>query len=174
LLHLCWLGALNSGSRFTKRLGRLKVLLPEKINTDVARILELQRLLAPTMAAKWIVMKVIGDQNLIINDNGYIPYWDSPFNQSGYALPLTQNYILGILPNLQKPIAYMENNTWYPVILYADLESNDQLGFNKISIEYAKNFIYGDTKALLEIYSRPKNQEVISLPEPIELDSLLV
>jgi hypothetical protein len=153
-------------ARFNKRIEWLKDIPLAENNTNGARIMELQRLLAPMLAANWIVMKKRGKENFIINDNGYIPYRDGPSGQTGYAIPLTQDYILGFLPNLIKPIAYKENNIWLPVIHYVNLDINNHVGFNESSVQFAKKFIYGDSKKLLEKYSKKSIYNEINMPEP--------
>lgn len=156
-------------SRFEERLGPLKEFPMSTDNSDKARIMELQRLLAPILAAEWILMRTEGNEKLIINDNGYIPYFDAQLNQAGYALPVTPNYILGIIPNLQRPIAYNEKDCWFPIIRNVNLDPNNHLSFNKSSTDFARRFIFGSSEDLLSRYSRDRKLTPQNMPEPAQV-----
>lgn len=142
--------------RFKKR---IKDLAPEN-NTDTngARLFELQRILAPILAADWIVLEIKGAGSVILNDVGFTPFVDGPTSKCGYAIPLDIKHILILVPNRKRAVAKLINNTWYPMIKYANLLTGHHFSFNRQLAVFALNFIIGPSENSIKPYinaSRP-------------------
>lgn len=64
----------------------------------MARLFELQRLLVPVTAARWVVQHCAPGANVITNDLGLVVTYDRDTGNSGWAIPLTSNIILALSP----------------------------------------------------------------------------
>ena len=130
-------------TRFERRILEIQLdlekLSPDNIN--FGRILEIQRLLTPILAANWIVFNIQGNEELITNDIGYAPFRNLPTGEIGFSIPLDTKHILGIMPRKERIIAYAENNEWFPVIQYEDLLT-DIKDINKSISSIAQNFTF--------------------------------
>jgi len=130
-------------NRFNSRLNALGIETISKDNTNGARLFELQRLLAPVIASKWIVIKVNGDRYLITNDLGYAPFVNPHTGDKGIAIPLGLHHILAISPLMARTIAYADGGSWIPVIEYVEEPPNSHLALNNILAFAAQRFIFG-------------------------------
>jgi hypothetical protein len=68
-------------------------------DTNVSRIMELQRLLAPVMSARWMVMHTRSDHPVITNELGFTLFRPPDGSSDlGIAIPLGPHTILGLIP----------------------------------------------------------------------------
>jgi hypothetical protein len=137
-------------------------------NTNNARLLELQRLLAPILGAKWIVLETTGKAPVIINDIGYAPFRHKTISDFGFAIPLNLNHILVLVPMRNREIIEVKNGHWFPIIQYSTLFPDNHIGLNNILTRNARRFIFGSEKALIQsLLQQESNPSPV--PEPGEL-----
>jgi len=118
-------------------------------NTNGARLFELQRLLGPVVAAKWIVINLSGVTPLVTNDLGYAPF-DNPWTGDwGLAIPLAPEHVLAIVPQQERVLLEGHGSTWVPVIDYVDASPDNQIGLNHATAAIAQRFIFGPDKEAL-------------------------
>jgi Protein of unknown function (DUF4238) len=90
------------GARYSGRLTRQGVgpELNTADNANLVRPLEFQRLLAPVMAARWMVLHRTSGEPFVINDLGLTLTGDPSTGDWGWALPLSRSSVLGIMPKV--------------------------------------------------------------------------
>lgn len=125
-------------------------------NANGARIIELQRLLGPISAAKWVVMKIRGDGLLFTNDLGYCPFRSPEDKEIGLAVPLSPHFILGIIPKKERVVLNYREGSWYPLIKYVTLNSGNHLGFCEEIARFAQRFIFGSDQLSIGKYLNDK------------------
>lgn len=137
-------------------------------NTNTARLMELQRLLAPVLAAKWIVLRKVGKTPLITNDVGYAPFRHMSITDAGFAIPLDKDHILVVIPKRERDIIEVREGDWFPLIEYAELSSNNHFGLNKALVSNAQRFVFGSDEALIRRLLQEESR-LSSVVEPAEL-----
>lgn len=149
---------------------------PEKLskllsndNANMARLIDLQRLLGFVATAKWLVLTTHGEEKLITNDLGYSPFVNPKSSDRGMAVPLGLNKILAVIPTIEHhPVLREEANKWVPVIRYLDEPVDSQQGLNKSISHMALRFIFGMDEAIVEKYIQGTAPTSVSL-DPIYL-----
>lgn len=160
--------------RFAHRLRALglasgtSLLTPD--NTNGGRLLDLQRLLGPVTAAKWLVIAVSGEP-LITNDLGWAPFVNTRTSDAGLAIPLGHAHVLAIVPSDERTVAVVQSGRWIPVIDYVQEPLNNHVGLNRALAQMALWFTYGPTEDVVSRYvERRRRSDVI--PEPGNLGFL--
>jgi hypothetical protein len=148
------------GRRFESRWPSIKKIFNNpkslKNNTNGARLMEFQRLLAPVMAARWIVMHVDGNHPIITNELGFT-FYQSPDNiEPGIAIPIGEKTILGIIRTwpTHGRIILQDGGTgqWRALIEHRKLAVNNQKDFNEALARIASDFITGPTAESIELH----------------------
>ncbi len=153
-------------NRFSRRLNALGLehndysVSPDNINN--ARLIELQRLLAPVTAAKWAVLRFKKNNTLITNDLGYAVFLNPSTKDFGAVIPLGLNHALTISPQTKRTILRIKNGKWIPQIEYYE-NIDDFVGFNTAIASTAQRFIYGADDATVKQYLSAKTP-----PPPLE------
>jgi hypothetical protein len=75
-------------------------------NTNRARLLELQRLLAPVTCARWVVLHQAGGAPFIVNDLGLMPTRDLGLQQDGFAIPIGARSVVGVFPQRARTVGH--------------------------------------------------------------------
>ncbi len=123
-------------------------------NTNNSRLIEFQRLLAPVMAARWVVMHTKGSHPVITNELGYTIFQPPDGSDPGIAIPIGPNAILGIIRTWPKygRLVMQDGGTgqWRALIEHRTLTENDQINFNEAMANIASGFIAGPDVASLE------------------------
>jgi tetratricopeptide (TPR) repeat protein len=133
--------------RLSNRLDKLSVgNLVSKENSNRARLIELQRLLASVIAAKWIVVTIHGHGELITNDLGYAPYANLKIGDKGIAIPIDPHHVLAISPQHKRNIIVAKGNKWVPIIQYVDEPPNSHLFLNNVLASAAHRNIFGSNE----------------------------
>jgi hypothetical protein len=132
-------------------------------NTNQGRLLELQRLLAPVLAADWEVYEAAGPGDLIVGDVCFAPYYDSRSACYGIAIPLSLRYLLCLKPRTTRAILRFDGKSWRPIIRRNKLDLGVHLNFAKIFATYAVRFIFGSDK---ETVSSLLTEDCSPAPEP--------
>lgn len=155
---------------------RIKALLGEKYsekfinkdNTNTARTLELQRLLFPVAAAKWIVVYSQGSEPILTNDLGYCPFFHPKTIDYGLAIPLNLNHVLAISPRKKGEILRFSGGKWRPIIHYRIDQFGNHEDLNRSIVSMAQRFVFSPTKELLNKYL----PQYPHRPRPIEPEQL--
>lgn len=124
--------------------GQKGIITPD--NTNMSRLLELQRLLAPVAASRLIVLHSAGDDPIITNDLGYAYFYCPLTREPGYVIPLDPSTALGVIPG-ETNIACEGRwpGSWETEVHHHQLQPNVQGGLNKALAQAAQNFIFGPT-----------------------------
>ncbi len=135
-------------------------------NTGNARVLEMQRLLAPILAAHWIVCSVKGEGDLITNDAGFVGFQASQIGAYGIAIPLGRHHVLQLFPSMDRKIAVACEGKWQPVITYRDLRTGNHIELNETMTKGAARYVYGPTKAAVGSFLSAHKSTEGKSPEP--------
>lgn len=156
--------------RFESRLADIGVtpVLGPGDNTNLARLMESQRLSSSVLGAKWIVLRAYGDDPLITNDLGYAPFANPSTHDFGIAIPISLEYILMIAPKLKRKIAIGLGGIWWPIIEHLDLPENDHIGLNQTVASFSQRFLFGPSSDSVSRYLY-EQKELTKVPEPEEL-----
>lgn len=147
---------LDFNKRFERRIMSLG-LEPGKNQTNLARMMEIQRILGPILCSRWRVFKTTGsDIPLLTNETGYIPFVNPLVSERGFSIPLSNYFLLIIVPSRLKYIAYLEKNIWRPIIHYSYLDPDSHLGFNRTIDKYTIKYLIGCEKGVVSKYLSPK------------------
>jgi tetratricopeptide (TPR) repeat protein len=124
-------------------------------NTNVSRLIEFQRLLAPVMAARWVVMHVCGDDPVITNELGFTSFRPPDgSSESGIAVPIGTRTILGLIPTWPTHARCIledgDTGQWRAVIEHVTLSEGDQRNFNAAIANIAQDFLAGPTNDAVE------------------------
>lgn len=143
-------------------------------NTNVARTIELQRLLGPVAVAKWIVIRAGGQKPLLTNDLGYAPFANPDTGEAGVAIPLNPSHVLAIVPRNKGRVAVAHPGRWVPIIEYADNEHDNHELLNRALSATAQRFVFGSDREVVEEelqkVEEPQRPSAMSfLPEPWQL-----
>lgn len=125
-------------------------------NTNNSRLFEFQRLLAPVMAARWVVMHAEGDTPVITNELGFTIFQPPGGGDPGIAIPVGPKTILGIIrtwPEHGRPMM-RDGGTgqWRAVIEHVPLTPNNQRGFNEAMANISRGFLAGPSAESVEPY----------------------
>lgn len=134
---------------------------PEKRsdNTNVSRLFEFQRLLAPVMAARWVVMHLRSEEPVITNELGFT-FFRPPDGSAelAIAIPLGTSTILGLVPTWPthaRPILEDRGTgQWRAGIEHYTLNAGDQLNFNTAVANVAQEFLVGPTAESVETHQQ--------------------
>jgi Protein of unknown function (DUF4238) len=77
-------------------------------NSKGARVMEIQRLLAPVMVAQWTVITLGKGEPLMANDWGFVP--GGP--RAGLSIPLGLDHVLEVVPRTVGVIAQLADGSW--------------------------------------------------------------
>jgi hypothetical protein len=130
---------------FRAELAKLDPVFYDRDNTNFARILEHQRLLAPMCGAAWTVLETSGGVEQITNDLGFIGFEHVQTEYRGIAVPLDRHHILTLTPRLQAILAVARAGTWVPEIHFGKLSDEQHIAFTTTVGATAQRFVFGPT-----------------------------
>ena len=163
-------GLFVRGKEFNKRYEAMPTInhlmaagLLNKDNTNGSRSIRLQRMLAPVMGARWVVLHSNADVPIISNDIGLVRTKDLSNGDFGWAIPLDSRTILGIFPKKFDRIASYESGTWYADIAHEYPDQNIFQTLNQEIGKAANEFIFGATEDSI------KNVQISQEKEPLDL-----
>lgn len=135
-------------------------------NANLARLMELQRLLGPVAVAKWIVFR-FDSPALITNDLGYARFRDH-IGSYGMAVPLGPSHALVVMPRSKGRVATVQSNKWVPDVEYARGMAGDSKRLNRAMSATSQRFVFGGTKRVVESCARAA-PPASAPPEPSDL-----
>jgi hypothetical protein len=118
-------------------------------NTNTARLIELQHLLAPVTCARWVVLHQAGQESFIINDLGLMPTRDLGLRQDGFAIPIGRRSVLGIFPQRTRTVALYDDG-WQSIIEHQYLDTPEVAVFNRALAECATEWIAGAERDVIQ------------------------
>lgn len=134
---------------FEARLGPLQAIAPPG-NANRMRSMELQRLLAPVLAARWVFMHTQGDTSVITSDIGWCGYYDHQYQQPGFAIPLNSSLVVGLVPRRGRLLLDWRDGGWHPVVEHRVLNSENQVELNRTIASMAQSDLFGGTRDAIE------------------------
>jgi hypothetical protein len=140
-------------ARFDTRITQLGIkTLPD--NTNIARLMEFQRLLAPVAAAQWIVLAIQSDDPMITSDIGHAPFANPELHHFGMAVPIGLSHILVVMPTARRTLAIGVGGSWYPTIDYSFSSGQNHVELNRVLATRARRFIFGPDPSIINSYLR--------------------
>jgi hypothetical protein len=125
--------------------------LPNAVeHANIARGVELERLLAPVCCARWVVLHKDAGEPFVLNDLGVTATVDRRSGEHGWATPIGKNSILGIFPTRRRAVAFYENGAWRARIEHGWLHSGKAARFNDFTARHATSFVVAPESATLE------------------------
>jgi hypothetical protein len=120
-------------------------------NTNMARLMEFQRLLSPIMAASWTVLHTGGKLSLLTNERGYTLYKPTGTDQIGWLIPTGRDMALAIMPTAVNHGRAIITDTgiakWKAILQHRTINDKDTAGFNRAIAGVASNFVIGPSEA---------------------------
>jgi Protein of unknown function (DUF4238) len=141
----------------------------DRTGTNVARLIEIQRLLAPVMCARWVVLhRAESGIPFITNDLGVAPTTDLVVGQEGWSIPLTPDVLLGVFPSRARAIGVLEDGSWRPVIQHHLVEAREAHSHNEAVAAAAQSFVLGPTRSSVETM-----QAILQRSAPIPVEAVM-
>lgn len=129
-------------------------------NTNLSRLVAMNRSLAPVMAAKWTIFHTVGPEPLVTNDLGYVNNsYISNRSTIGWTIPLGPKCALQLQPcpdGFGRPIMFHAgaDGGWRAFIDHVWLVPNNQFGLNAAMSKAAREFLVGPTEDSLRQHVR--------------------
>jgi len=150
----------SPGSRF------LSILAERPDNTNLVRLMELQRLRPSLISAMWTVLATTGKLPQFTNDLGFVAYQDTNSASRGIVVPLDTYHALTIRPTSQRHVvATAINGTWRPRIAYARVDEAQQRLLLSCVARSAQRFVIGPSEASMRGYWVQEHRSP-PVPEP--------
>lgn len=109
---------------------------------NFARVVEMQSLLLPIMAARWKVIHATGTHRCVLNDIGMVPLFDPAVNSTGWAIPLDTRSLLFLMPRRRGCFGtFGRDGQWNAVIEHLDEPDEFFEGLNELTAATAQRFV---------------------------------
>ncbi|MCH4249882.1 MAG: hypothetical protein LKF88_03295 [Microbacteriaceae bacterium] len=112
---------------------------------NLARLMELQRILAPIMVGQWHVATITGGYKAISNDLGFFPTQDQASGYVGMAIPIGPTTILAVFPRARNTILSWDGTRWvHPLYWHEEaIPLGPPSGPNEAVASVATQFVFG-------------------------------
>lgn len=137
-------------------------------NANLARLMELQRLLGPVAVAKWVVVRFPGQGSLLTNDLGYTPFRNRARGEAGIAVPLGPSHALTVTPRREGRVAVVRSGRWVPEVEHVAAAPGDREGLNRAVSAAAQRFLFGPDEEFVGEWLRAA-PPAPPPPEPVQL-----
>lgn len=118
---------------------------------NFSRLVEMQSLLLPVMAARWKIIHSVGSFQFVLNDLGITPLYDSATALNGWMIPLGLQAGLMLLPRKSGCFgSFSSDGCWYAVVEHM---AQEDLFFEKMSEATAKSasrFVVGAQRNVID------------------------
>lgn len=142
-------------------------------NSNMGRLFELQRLLAPVTAAQWLVGQRLGDPPIATNDVGFTYWKDASDGSIGFAIPLTPDHVLGIRPRRECVVLRWRRDSWYGQVLRKNLVWGEHDALNLATAAAANRYVFAsEQKVLSNLLERLQAFRSQALIEPVDVFGL--
>lgn len=119
-------------------------------NTNMSRLMEFQRLLAPIIAASWTVLHTGEKLPLLINERGYTLYRPNGLDQLGWFIPVGYDMAFAIWPTRVNHGRAIIVDTgiakWKAILEHRTISDEDTKVFNRAIAGVASEFIVGPSE----------------------------
>jgi hypothetical protein len=119
------------------------VVVSREDNATAARLIELQELLAPVMAARWTVLHFSESVDLVTSDTGWTAA-STPIGDS-YVVPLDRHTALALTPAIRRRILRRTDTTWVAEVDHVRVDDNEAAGLRHALGAFAWHAVYGPT-----------------------------
>lgn len=120
-------------------------------NTNMGRAMRLQKMLAPVVGARWVVLhNHANSMPILSNDLGLVPTVDMLTSDTGWAIPLDAYTVLGIFPSKSRRIATFHSGTWWAQVEHVYPDPQMFIGINNEIAKTASEFTFGPTRKSVE------------------------
>jgi hypothetical protein len=136
-------------------------------NVNMARLFEFQRLLAPVMSARWVVMHTSSDHPVITNELGFT-FSASQNGSKAVVIPIGPDAILAIVPTWPHGRVIMRDRgtgQWRALIEHVMLKPDEQRNFNRALANIAQGFLVGPTAASVKLHQQALDEDLPLNPE---------
>ncbi|MFF4306033.1 DUF4238 domain-containing protein [Streptomyces sp. NPDC001601] len=138
-------------------------------NTNIARMMELQRLLAGTIASDWQLL-ISPDKDLITNDLGYAIEYSPADDRYGYVIPLSPHVAISLTPRRHRDVLLAKGiSSWVAPIGRRTINGQQAHALNVAVTKRATDFIAGRTLEQVIQYAPALSSPRAELLNPQEL-----
>ena len=126
----------------------------ENVMLQASRWMEMARIIAPLMAAEWVIGKNATDTPFITNDRGMTWSIDSKRDRVGLLIPLTPTTVLWVMPCGERIIGLRNEDGWQAGFGVRDVDSGEVAEINEAIARAAVRWVAGgspDDVASLEV-----------------------
>jgi hypothetical protein len=136
--------------------------------TPPIRSMELQRLLAATIACRWVV-RSSPDLEIVTNDVGWVGSLAQFSERAGIAVALDSRHVLLLVPCDARPLVTWRGAGWEVLLERDAMDGGDALGFNQAMARMAERFIFGGSESA--VLSLSQDLEYPRQPRPGPMQS---
>ena len=116
-------------------------------NATAGRLINLQELLAPTMASKWSVVHFPAGTELITSDTSFAlmgpaAHWPAI---TGYVIPISRTATLVVSPQVRRTVLEWTDGRWVVPLVHIDGLLNEIAGLKRAIGAFALHQVYGPT-----------------------------
>jgi hypothetical protein len=115
-----------------------------------ARLIDLQVLLAPILAAHWAVVHFPDDEDLVVSDRGYTLTTTPRGASPSYAIPISRRAALVLTPQDRETPLRWSGSSWVLDIEHSDGELGDAAALNQATGSFARQAVFGSSRECVE------------------------
>jgi hypothetical protein len=115
-----------------------------------ARLIDLQVLLAPIMAARWAVVHAPPGATVVTNDRGYALATTPSGDLPSYVVPLSNRSAVVITPRRSGAPLMWSDGRWMVVVESFQTDAEDISQLNRSMAAYARRAVFGETREAVE------------------------
>lgn len=125
-------------------------------NTNSARLLEMNRLLALVICPRWIVIHCDSTLNCITNDLGLTGSRHVVTGETGWVIPINRSTVIQIVPANERPVAYWMGDVWGPIFEHQLIATPEVDSLNRSLAHLATKWIVGSDEPTVARYGAAK------------------
>jgi hypothetical protein len=122
-------------------------------NATKARLIDLQVLLAPVMAARWAVVHFPASAELITSDRGYALTTTPLGGFPSYVIPIDPHAALVVTPQRCGQNLAWSGERWIAEVARFDAAEAEAESLNRATAAFARHAVYGPTQAIVDAAS---------------------
>jgi hypothetical protein len=150
------------------------VVVSREDNATAARLVDLQELLAPVMAAHWTVLHFSESVDLVTSDTG----WTGALTPVGnrYVVPLDRHTALALTPAIRRQILRRTDTKWEAEVNHVQVDDSEAAGLRRALGTFAWHAVYGPTQESVDEAARDLGQApqigpgLFGAPDGIDLE----
>lgn len=121
-------------------------IVASRSNVNMARMFELNRLLAPVACANWFVMHSPHGHEGIVNDLGLAATGDLSTGAVGWVVPLSHRVSLGVFPQKYRDVLLYSHGKWMALVQHRYPDTTMMRNLDRALAGAAKDFVVGPTQ----------------------------